>query len=57
MSRDKNPVKYAKDLSLKVSEQDHHNIKKLAEEKRLTIKGLIFLALDKAFPGWDTKKD
>lgn len=53
MARDKNPDKYQKDLSLKISEVDHQKIKKLATEKRLTIKGLIFMALDKAFPGWD----
>ncbi|MCX4310791.1 MAG: hypothetical protein OSJ28_10985 [Desulfovibrio sp.] len=56
MVRDKRPEKYAKDLSLKITEKDHQKIKELAEEKRTTIKGLIFMALDIAFPGWDKDK-
>lgn len=56
MVRESNPGKYAKDLSLKVSEEEHRNLKELAEKERRTIKGLIFAALDKAFPGWNKEK-
>lgn len=55
MVRKSNPDKYAKDLSMKVSEEEHRNLKELAEKERRTIKGLIFTALDKAFPGWNKK--
>lgn len=53
MPREASPDKYAKNLSLKVSEKEHCNLKELAERERRTIKGLIFTALDKAFPGWN----
>lgn len=56
MVREKNPDKYAKDLSLKISKEEHHHLKKLAEKERRTIKGLIFAALDKAFPGWNKEE-
>ena len=53
MIKRRNPDKYAKDLSLKVSEEEHRALKELATKERRTIKGLIFAALDKAFPGWN----
>lgn len=56
MVREKNPDKYAKDLSMKVSEEEHRNLKELAEKERRTIKGLIFTALDRAFPDWNKQK-
>ena len=56
MIKKNDPGKYAKDLSLKVSEEEHRNLKTLAAKERRTLKGLIFIALDKAFPGWDKEK-
>lgn len=56
MVREANPGKYEKDLSLKISNEEHQNLKRLAEQERRTLKGLIFIALDKAFPGWNDKK-
>lgn len=48
-----NSEKYAKALTLRVSEEEHSKIKKLAAERRQSIKGLIFSALDKLIPGWN----
>ncbi|MDR2573471.1 MAG: hypothetical protein LBC94_03860 [Desulfovibrio sp.] len=56
MVREANPDKYAKNLSLKVSEEEHRNLKELAERERRTIKGLVFIALDKTFPGWNKEQ-
>ncbi len=49
-----------KQVSFNVTEEEHSKIKKLAAERRQSIKGLIFSALDKLIPGWnkeETKKD
>lgn len=48
--------RYEKTLTLRMSEKEHSNIKKLAEERRQSIKGLIFSALDKFEPGWNEEK-
>jgi predicted HicB family RNase H-like nuclease len=56
MTVEANPKKYEKGLMLKVSVEEHRNIKELAERERRSIKGLIFCALDKAFPRWNDKK-
>lgn len=50
------PEKYAKQLSIRVSEEEHRNLKELAEREKRTIKALLLIALDKAFPGWDEEK-
>lgn len=55
-----NPDKYSKAVGLKVSEEEHQQLKMLATKKKKTIKTIIFEALDKVFPGWrkeETKKD
>lgn len=57
MVREKQPAKYAKDLSLKISEEEHRYLKELAAKERRTLKGLIFAALDKAFPGWNNPSE
>lgn len=45
--------RYEKTLTLKMTEGEHSKIKKLAAERRQSIKGLIFSALDKLIPGWN----
>lgn len=42
-----------KQISFNVSEEEHSRIKKLAAERRQSIKGLIFSALDRLIPGWN----
>ncbi len=53
MIREAEPDKYSKNLSLKISEEEHRNLKELAARERRTIKALLLIALDKAFPGWN----
>jgi predicted HicB family RNase H-like nuclease len=52
MVREANPDRYAKALTLKVSEEEHRKLKSMAAEQGLTIKEAILSALDKMFPGW-----
>lgn len=54
--RDANPEKYAKALTIRVSEEEHQKLKMLAVEEKKTLKALLFEALDKAFPDWRKKK-
>ena len=50
--RDTNPERYEKTMSVKMSEEEHRQIKMLAVQKKKTIKAILFEALDKAFPTW-----
>ena len=54
--REANPEKYAKTMTVKVSEEEHHKLKLLAVRKKKTLKAVLFEALDKSFPGWRTKE-
>lgn len=45
-----------KQISFGVTEEEHTAIKKLATERRQSIKGLIFTALDKLIPGWNREE-
>ena len=45
-----------KTLNLRDSAEEHKAIKKAALEKDVTIKELIFQALDKFIPSWREKK-
>lgn len=54
--REQNPERYEKTLTLKMSEKEHARIKLLAQERRQTVKGLIFSALDNLAPGWMSPK-
>ncbi len=45
-----------KQVSFNVTEDEHSKIKKLAAERRQSIKGLIFSALDKLIPGWNREE-
>ena len=47
-----NPELYSKAVGLKVSEEEHQQLKMLSVKERKSIKALIFEALDKTFPGW-----
>lgn len=42
-----------KQISFEVSEEEHAKIKELAAERRQTVKGMFFAALDKLLPGWN----
>ncbi len=50
--REKNPEKYEKTLTLKVSTEEHHKLKLFAVKEKKTLKAVLFEALDKAFPVW-----
>lgn len=45
-----------KQISFEVSEEEHAKIKELAAQRRQTVKGMIFSALDKLIPGWNEEK-
>lgn len=53
--RETNPERYEKTMSVKMSEEEHRQIKMLAVQKKKTIKAILFEALDKAFPTWRQK--
>lgn len=48
-----------KQVSFPVSEEEHEQIKRLAEKERRSIKQLVLSAFDKLYPGWnrEEKKD
>jgi hypothetical protein len=46
------PEKYAKALTVRVSEEEYRKLKELAERERRTTKALLLIALDTAFPDW-----
>lgn len=50
--REANPDKYAKALTVRVSEEEHQKLKMLAVREKKTLKAILFEALNKAFPGW-----
>lgn len=50
--REASPDKYAKALTIRVSEQEHQCLKMLAVREVKTIKAIIFEALEKSFPEW-----
>lgn len=50
------PEKYAKPLTVRISEEEHRNLKELAAREQRTIKALLLIALEKAFPGWNEEK-
>lgn len=54
--REKKPEKYARTMTLKVSEEEAQQIKLLAVREKKTVKALLFAALDKAFPNWREEK-
>ena len=45
-----------KQISFEVSEIEHTLIKELAAQRRQSIKGLIFSALDSLIPRWQSKE-
>lgn len=45
-----------KQVSFPVSEEEHEQIKRLAEKERRTIKQLVLSAFDKLYPGWNRKE-
>ena len=47
------PESYAKALTVRVSEEEHQRLKMLAVRERRTLKALLFIALEQAFPGWN----
>jgi predicted transcriptional regulator len=50
--REASPEKYAKALTVRVSEEEYRKLKELAERERRTMKALLLIAFDKAFPDW-----
>lgn len=45
-----------KQISFEVSEEEHAKIKELAAQRRQSVKGMIFSALEKLIPDWKPKK-
>ena len=54
--READPDKYAKALTVRVSEEEHQQLKMLAVREKKTLKAILFEALDKAFSGWREEK-
>lgn len=54
--REASPDKYAKALTVRVSEEEHQRLKLLAVRERKTLKAVLFEALDRTFPGWREEK-
>lgn len=52
MEKEKKGQWKEKTLNLRVSAEEHKAIKKAAVDQELTIKELIFQALDKFIPNW-----
>lgn len=52
-----NKEKYEKSLMLKMSEEEHRQIKLLATSQGKTIKEFLFSLLDKNFPDWRKKEN
>lgn len=50
--REANPNKYAKALTVRVSEEEHQKLKMLAVREKKTLKAILFEALNRTFPGW-----
>lgn len=50
--REASPEKYAKALTVRVSEEEHQKLKLLAVREKKTLKAVLFEALDKTFPDW-----
>lgn len=54
--KEASPEKYAKALTVRVSEEEHQQLKMLAVREKKTLKAVLFAALDKAFPEWREEK-
>ena len=54
--RKADPDKYAATITVRMSEEERHKLKLLAVRGKMTIKAVLFEALDKAFPGWREEK-
>ncbi len=50
--READPEKYAVTVTVRVSEEERHRLKLLAVKEKMTLKAVLFKALDKAFPTW-----
>lgn len=50
------PEKYAKALTIRISEGEFKRLKELAAEEQRTIKALVLIALDKSYPNWRKEK-
>lgn len=50
--KEASPEKYAKALTVRVSEEEHQRLKMLAVREKKTLKALLFEALDETFPNW-----
>ena len=50
--KEASPEKYAKALTVRVSEEEHQRLKMLAVREKKTLKAILFEALDKTFPNW-----
>lgn len=55
MSEEKKGIWREKSLNLRISTEEHRAIKTVAFEKEITIKELIFKALDSLEPDWRGK--
>jgi predicted HicB family RNase H-like nuclease len=54
--KDPSPEKYAKALTVRISEEEHQKLKMLAVREKQTLKTILFRALDNTFPGWREEK-
>lgn len=54
--KEASPEKYAKSLTVRVSEEEHQRLKLLAVREKKTLKAILFEALDKTFPEWRKDK-
>ena len=52
----RNEQGYEKTLTLKVSTEEHRTIKLLATEEGMTIKQLLFEAVERLYPNWRKKR-
>lgn len=50
------PEKYAKAMTVRISEEEHQKLKLLAVREKKTLKDLFFEAMDNTFPGWRDDK-
>lgn len=50
------PEKYAKALTVRVSEEEHQKLKMLAVREKRTLKAILLEALDNTFPEWRKDK-
>ena len=51
--REANPEKYAKALTIRVSEEEHQQLKMLAVREKKSLKAILMMALSNTFPGWN----